>query len=196
MKKTIIRLASVAFIATMMLACANQDEENNVKATDTNSEAQTGLKIAYINADTLTSQYKFCKDYTLILEKKEKNIQATLNSKAQALQNAAANFQQKLQENAYTRERAEQVQAALQKQEADLQALQQRLAADFENEQAKFLMAFQDSVKNYLKAYNKKKKYDLILNKATILEGSDKFDITDEIVKGLNKAYKPAKKEK
>ncbi|MDO5447384.1 MAG: OmpH family outer membrane protein [Prevotellaceae bacterium] len=195
MKKTIIKLASMAFVAVMMFACSNQGEESKAKATSENNEPQTGLKIAYINADSLTSQYKFCKDYSLILEKKEKNIQATLNSKAQALQSAAANFQQKLQQNAYTRERAEQVQAALQKQEADLQALQQRLAADFENEQAKFLIAFQDSVKNYLKAYNKKKKYDLILNKAAILEGSDKFDITDEIVKGLNKAYKPAKKD-
>ena len=110
------------------------------------------------------------------------------------MQNAAANFQQKLQENAYTRERAEQVQRALQKQEADIQALQQRLAADFEEEQAKFLKAFQDSVKNYLKDFNKDKKYDLILNKAAVLEGSDDFDITEEVVNGLNKRYKPAKK--
>lgn len=194
MKKNFIKLSCLAFAATCMFACSNQSAETDATAKDNNADAQQGLKIAYIEADTLTSQYKFCKDYTVILEKKEKNIQATLNQKAQALQNAAANFQQKLQENAYTRERAEQVQRALQKQEADLQALQQRLAADFEQEQAKFLMAFQDSVKNYLKEYNKKKKYDLILNKAAVLEGSDKFDITDEIVKGLNKKYKPAKK--
>lgn len=192
MKKNVLNIACVAIMAVTMSACNNSSEQP--QNADAQQPVQTGLKIAYINADTITSQYKFCKDYTVVLEKKESNIQATLNKKAQALQSAAANFQQKLQENAYTRERAEQVQAALQKQQSDLQALQQRLAADFQEEQAKFLKAFQDSVQNYLKDYNKKKKYDLILNKAAVLEGSDKFDITKEVVEGLNKRYKPATK--
>lgn len=194
MKRNFLKLASLAFVAAVMFSCNDQPADTNTKSKGDEPAERGGLKIAYIEADSVTSQYKFCKDYSIILENKEKNIQSTLQQKAQALQNAAANFQQKLQENAYTRERAEQVQRALQKQEADIQALQQRLAADFEEEQAKFLKAFQDSVKNYLKDFNKDKKYDLILNKAAVLEGSDDFDITEEVVKGLNKRYKPAKK--
>lgn len=191
MKKHFI-FAALAFSVLTFTSCNNSKEET--ATTLPVAKSADGLKIAYIDADSLTSTYKFCKDYQIVLEKKEKNIQATLNSKAQALQNAAANFQQKLQQNEYTRERAEQVQASLQKQQVDLQALQQRLATDFDNEQAKFLTAFQDSVKNYLKEYNKKKKYDFILNKAAILECNDKYDITKEVVEGLNKRYKPAKK--
>lgn len=192
MKKNFFRIAFIAFVSIAMSAC--QEKADAPQSANPQQQVQSGLKIAYVNADSITSQYKFCKDYTLVLQKKESNIQATLNQKAQALQNAAANFQQKLQENAYTRERAEQIQSALQKQQADLQTLQQRLASEFEGEQAKFLKAFQDSVQNYLKDYNKKKKYDLIINKAAVLEGSDKFDITKEVVEGLNKRYKPVTK--
>ena len=196
MKKNLLKISCVAAFAAMMFSCGNNSEEQAVPEKSNAQTAQSTLKIAYVELDSVTTQYKFCKDYTTVLQKKEQNIQSTLNNKAQSLQSAYANFQQKLQNNEYTRERAEQVQRALQKQEADLQALQQRLAADFDQESAKFMKAFQDSIQNYLKRYNAKKKYDLILTKATVLEGNDKFDITDEVVAGLNKAYKPAKAEK
>ena len=69
--------------------------------------APGSLKIAYVEVDSIMSQYKFCKDYSLILQKKGQNIQNTLAAKQQQLQAAAANFQQKVQQNAYTREQAE-----------------------------------------------------------------------------------------
>ena len=44
--------------------------------------------------------------------------------------------------------------------------------------------------------YNKDKKYDLILSKAgdNILYAETKYDITQDVINGLNKRYKPAKK--
>jgi outer membrane protein len=146
------------------------------------------------------TQYEFCKEYSLILEKKSQNIQNTLQQKGQALQAAANNFQQKLQQNAYTREQAEQVQAGLQKQNADLEALQARLTAEFQNETAKFNEALHDSIQHFIDKYNKDKKYTMILSKSgdNILYANKGIDITDEIVKGLNKTYKKgssAKKE-
>ena len=135
-----------------------------------------------------------------VTEKKSQNIQNTLQQKGQALQAAANNFQQKLQQNAYTREQAEQVQAGLQKQNADLEALQARLTAEFQNETAKFNEALHDSIQHFIDKYNKDKKYTMILSKSgdNILYANKGIDITDEIVKGLNKTYKKgssAKKE-
>lgn len=101
----------------------------------TTAAAPTELKIAYVEVDSIMTQYRFAKEYTEILEKKGQNIQSTLNQKGQALQNAVANFQQKVQQNAYTREQAEAVQAGLQKQQNDLAGLQQRLGNEFNAEQ-------------------------------------------------------------
>ena len=142
------------------------------------------------------SQYQFCKDYSIILEKKSQNIQNTINAKGRSLQAAAAKFQQDIQNNKYTQQQAEAVQAGLQKQDADLRALQQRLGTEFQTETDKFNKALRDSIQHYLAAYNKDKKYSIILSKAgdNILFADKAYDITNEVISGLNKAYKPAPK--
>lgn len=188
------KIFTIAAIAALTLSACDNGQQND-KTAEKNI-VKNELKIAYVVADSLTTQYKFAKDFTAVLEKKQKNSEATLNAKGQALQSAVQNFQQKLQQNEYTRERAEQVQRSLQKQEQDLNILQQRLAAELQNEQIKYMKAFQDSVRNFLKDYNKAKKYDLILDKSAILEGNDTYDITKDVINGLNKRYKPAKETK
>ena len=154
------------------------------------------MKIAYVEVDSIMSQYKFCKDYSLVLQKKGQNIQNTLAAKQRALQSAAANFQQKVQQNAYTREQAEAIQAGLQKQNNDLQALNQRLTTEFQTETDSYNAALRDSIQHFLAVYNKDKKYSLILSKAgdNLLYADKAFDITNEVVAGLNKAYKPSEK--
>ena len=60
--------------------------------------------------------------------------------------------------------------------------------------------ALRDSIQHYLAVYNKDKKYSLILSKAgdNILYADKAYDITNEVISGLNKAYKsvPAAKKK
>ena len=62
------------------------------------------------------------------------------------------------------------------------------------NETAKFNTALRDSLNNFLTSYNKDKKFDLILSKAgdNILLADRRFDITNDVINGLNKRYKPA----
>ena len=180
-----------------MTACNQQAPKVDEKseAAPTNSE----LKIAFVEVDSIMSQYEFCKEYSKILEKKGQNIQNTIAQKGQNLQAAANKFQQDLQNNKYTQQQAEAVNAGLQKQQADLQALQQRLGSDFQAETDKFNTALRDSIQNFLAKYNKDKKYSLILSKAgdNILFADKAYDVTNEVIAGLNKAYKKntAKKE-
>ena len=197
-RKNIFRMAALAFVATMGMASCDKSNPQIDKKTTTEKTASGDLKIAYVEVDSIMSQYKFCKEYSLILQKKGQNIQNTLAQKQQALQNAAANFQQKVQQNAYTREQAEAINANLQKQSNDLQALNQRLSSEFQNETEKFNIALRDSIQHYLAVYNKDKKYSIIFSKQgdNLLYADKAYDITNESVAGLNKAYKgkPAEK--
>ena len=194
MKKTILMAVAGLFAMT---ACNQQAPKVDEKseAAPTNSE----LKIAFVEVDSIMSQYEFCKEYSKILEKKGQNIQNTIAQKGQNLQDAANKFQQDLQNNKYTQQQAEAVNAGLQKQQADLQALQQRLGSDFQAETDKFNAALRDSIQHFLAKYNKDKKYSLILSKAgdNILFADKAYDVTNEVIAGLNKAYKKntAKKE-
>ena len=200
-KKNIFRNLAVAFVATAALtACDKSNPQMDQKPENANNTAVAGeLKIAYVEVDSIMSQYKFCKEYSLILQKKGQNIQNTLAKKQEALQAAVANFQQKVQQNAYTREQAEAINAGLQKQGNDLQVLNQRLSTEFQNETDKFNKALRDSIQHYLADYNKDKKYSIIFSKQgdNLLYADKAYDITNEIIAGLNKAYKskPAAKE-
>ena len=64
------------------------------------------------------------------------------------------------------------------------------------SETAKFNEALRDSLQHFLKDYNADKKFDLILSKAgdNILLGAQRLDITQDVINGLNKRYKPAQK--
>lgn len=191
-----VRVMSVMAIALLAMASCNKEAQKVDEKTQAHATQSGSVKIAYVEVDSIMSQYKFCKEYSLILQKKSQNIENTLAAKQNSLQAAAAKFQQDVQNNKYTQQQAEAVQANLQKQGADLQALQQRLGAEFQNETNTFNKALRDSIQHYLAAYNKDKKYGLILSKAgdNILYADKAFDITNEVIAGLNKAYKPAKK--
>lgn len=190
MKKNFFRILSVVAVAAMVTSCNNQAPKMDEPVADS-EEALEGFRIAYIELDTLTAQYEYAKQTSQELEKKGTNARNTIAAKSKQLETNVNNFQSKLQNNGFTsREQAENAQAALQREQNNLVALQQRLENELANEQAKFLQAFQDSLDSFLGDYNKDKKYDLILNKAAILHASTKWDITQDVVNGMNKRYK------
>ena len=144
-KKNIFGALALATVAAFaMTSCDKSKCQVDEKKVESKQAVPSDAKIAYVEVDSIMSQYKFCKDYSLILQKKGQNIQNTLAQKQHALEQAYGNFQQKVQ--------------------------------------------------HFLAVYNKDKKYGLILSKAgdNILYADKAYDITNEVIAGLNKAYKPA----
>ena len=190
MKKTLI----MALAAIALASCNNQAPKVDEKPASQNAPAE--LKIAFVEVDSIMTQYTYCKEKSAELEKKGNNIQKTLAQKQQALQNAAVKFQQDIQANKYTQQQAEAVQAGLQKQNNDLQVLNQRLSSEFQQETEKFNQELRKNIQQYLAEYNKDKKYSVIFSKQgdNILFADKAYDITNEVVAGLNKAYKAPKK--
>ena len=192
MKKYIISALAIS----LMVSCNNQSPKMDDQPAAGGANG-TAVKIAYVEVDSLMTQYDFAKDYSVTLQKKSNNARNTLTQKGNALQAAVNNFQQKLNNNGFqSREQAASVQAAIQRQQNDLQELQARLENELASETAKFNEALRDSLQNFLVDYNKDKKFDLILSKAgdNILLADKKFDITADVIAGLNKRYKPAAK--
>ena len=194
MKKYIF---SALAIAAVMVSCNNASPKMDEKPAEAEAAATGGIKIAYVEVDSLMTQYTFAKDYSVTLEKKSNNARNTLTQKSNELQAAVNNFQQKLQNNGFqSREQAQSVQSGIERRQRDLQELQARLENELANETQKFNEALRDSLNNFLASYNKDKQYDLILSKAgdNILFADRKFDITKDIINGLNKRYKSTAK--
>ena len=135
MKKSFSKIAIVTLTAFAFIACNNQPKQNDTVASKnetTTTPASDNQKVAYVEIDSIMSQYTYWKDVTKIIKAKEANIQRTLAGKQKAIQAAAANFQQNVQANKYTQVQAQQIQASIQKQAQDADALQQRLGAEYQ----------------------------------------------------------------
>ncbi len=192
--KKIIFAACAALVLT---ACRKQQAET----PETQPVQTEGLKVAYIEVDSLMSQYQFCKDYNILLNKKGENAQRVLADKQRTLQNHAAALQKKYESNGFTtRDEVERAQNQLTREQQDLAELEQRLMTELANEQANLTAEMRDSIQAFLRVYNKSKKFDYILSRSgdNILMANPQYDITEDVVRGLNKRYKvkPEVKEK
>lgn len=191
MKKLLI----VALGAALVLTACKGKQEETLDPTTATEVPEGGLRIAYVQLDTLMSQYQFYKDKVVELNRHGENVQSTLQQRAQALQQKAAQFQRNYENNVYTtREQVESVQASLQREQQQLAELEQRLQQELSLQADEAQQALLDSLNNYLKFYNAQRKFDYILSNignAPILLANPKYDITAEIVAGLNKRYKP-----
>ena len=78
MKKNMF-LAAVAVVALASCNNASPKMDEHPVAADNNGS----LKIAYVEVDSLMTQYEFCKEFTLTLQKKSNNARNTLNQKGQ-----------------------------------------------------------------------------------------------------------------
>lgn len=191
MKKTVMSIAAAA--ACIAFAACGGGKTNNGETATADAEGCTSLKIAYVELDTLMSQYQLYKDYSEVLTRKGNNIQNTLAKKQKTLEAHAASFQKKYDSNGFTtRDEVERAQASIQNEQMELAQLADRLNNEFNTEQARINEEARDSIQSFLKRYNKTKKYDYVMVKAgdNLLIANPKLDITEEVVRGLNKGYK------
>ncbi len=186
---------AVVALGVTLAQCSGESKESKAdEPKKVTTEKISELKLAYVDVDSLLSQYTFSKDLNESMMRKEENIRATLNQKARELQEQAAEFQRKLQNNAFlNEERARQEQERLGKMEQNLRDLQNRLGSEMQAESQKNTLMLRDSIRNFLKVYNKKSKYTMILSNSgfdNLLYADSTYNITSDIVKGLNARYK------
>lgn len=186
-------------VALMLIQCTDKKTNDSEGATPAAATgALTGIKIAYVETDSLLTKYRFWNDLNEMMIQKEENIRTTLNEKAKELDSEMREFQRKLENNGFaSRERAEQENLRISQKQRDLQQLQEKLMNELQTENQKNNLQLQDSIKSFLKIYNKTKGYSLIIsntNLDNLLYADPALNITNEIVEGLNARYVPASK--
>lgn len=193
MKKYLFLVMSIAL---GLASCSNNKETRNTETAQTAETEATGLRIAYVELDSLMSQYQLYKDYEEVLTRKGTDIQNTLAQKQRKLESSATAMQRKYENNGFqTRDELERAQQSLQQQEMELQQLAAKLNNEFNEEQARINQEARDSIQAFLKIYNQTKKYDYVMIKAgdNLLIANPKYNITKDIVTGLNKRYNAKK---
>ncbi len=175
---------------------SSSKQENGKNLSVLLNDSSITLPIAYVNVDSLLTNYNFAKDLNESLLRKEESTRATLNQRENQINSAAQEFERKLRNNAFlSQDRAQQEQERIMKMNQEYQQLAERLSQEFMLEQQKLNIQMEDTIKVRIEEFNKTRNYEIIfsnISTSTTIFAKDKYDITDEVVQFLNSKYSPA----
>ena len=178
------------FAAVMVMAATSCNDKPAEAPKAAAGTALETLKIRYIDEDSIMANYNLAKDINEAMLRRQNQYDAAQKQRGSDINKFGNAMQQKYQNNQYLTEEAFNAdQAKLQKMQADAETylgnLQQSIANELNQSQIQLL----DSIDNFLKDYAKKKGFDMVLRKSATLYIDEKYDVTEEVVEGLNKRY-------
>lgn len=194
MKGSSLIVSIILFVAVAVLYVLHFAETKSAGNELDNSQPVvnqgTGLRIAYVKADSIILNYDLAEDLHDDFTKKQEAYTTEYGTKRQAFERDAAAFQDKLQRGGFlTEERAIQERDRLLGIEQEVTKLDQDLSTKLADLQAAINDQVLDSLMVCVDDINAVKKYDYVFNAANILIGSEADNITGEVLKMMNERY-------
>jgi outer membrane protein len=194
MKGTSIIVSIVLFVAIAVLYVLHftgrGDKEEKHQGTTASNHSNSGLRIAYVKADSVILNYNLSQDLHDDFSKKQEAYTSEYGTKRQTFEKEAAAFQEKLQRGGFlTEQRAVQERDRLVGKEQEILKLDQDLSAKLAEIQQANNKQILDSLMSYLKVFNADKNYDYIFNASNILIGNEADNITALVLNAMNEKY-------
>lgn len=201
----IVLIVAVGILYYLHFSTAKPTEQQTKKQKDTtkteNNNDVTGV-IAYVNADSIAKNYKFYDDIKQLLQKNQEEMQKELTRKEAGLERKAKDFQDKIAKRIITSRQAEETQKQLMQEQQQILALREQYSMKMVQDEQDMNKQLFDSIESFLTDFNAEQHYQVIFSKAVggnLLYAGSQFDITQEVLKGLNERYegqKPKEEEK
>jgi outer membrane protein len=198
MKKLPLILSSAALLGVIVVLVLyfvdgnKSGQSESSKGSGTNGE----LKIAYILSDSVLVNYQLAIDLNKQFVEQQQQYNTEFGKKRTDLERQAVAFQEKLQRGGFlTEDRAVKERDRLLAEEQEIQRLDYELSTRLGEMEQKINLQLVDSIVNYVKEYNQKHQYTYIFsNSGNIIVGDQQFNISKDIVEGLNARYAKSKK--
>lgn len=196
MKNLPIVLSSLALVGVAILFGMNlkSNKKSRPEVITTKDSAGkevivAGARIAFVDIDTLESNYDYFKKRKVEFENRQKSIDAELEKLASTLQNEYAGLQKKAQDGLMSQAEGEAAQQRLMAKQQELELKRQNLGAQYLKDQDLFNKEIHDNLHKYIEQYNEEKGYDYILSYSkdgSILYANKGLDVTQDIIDGMN----------
>ncbi len=177
----------------LVIVLMTHKTQTPVVVSSTNAPVSTvnNFRMAYFNTDSLEAHYQYFKDVLEQVKGRENEMNAELNSMEKGYQKKITEWQKNAKTMTQTEsEQAQQEYAQMQQSyQTRKQSLQESLLKHNEDLKADIRKKIED----YLKEYNKGKGYNYIISyeaNSFIYIRDTAFNITDDLVAGLNAEYK------
>jgi len=188
---TIVNIILALAVAGLYLIYFTGKNKDKSTPEDSGKGTNKAISIAYVKMDSMLFTYELAKKLNTEFSQKKDAFRKEYTEKRMKFDRDAAAFQEKVQRGGFlTEDRARQEQERLGGLQQEIQKLDYDLTQKLSDMQGQINQQIVDSISSFLKNYNEVKKYDVILNSASMLEGSPQLNITKEVTQGLNDRYR------
>jgi len=162
-------------------------------ATSTEASPSGEFKIGYFEMDSIENNYEYLKDVRNQLKAKEQELTSQLNQMKNRYMEKVNRFQQEAQ--TMTQEKQGAMQQDLLQEQKVIQNKEQAVGHELQDASFKRMQEVNKAIEDFLKDFNKDKGYSYILayQPGTIYYKDPNYDITADVLKGLNDSYKKKK---
>ncbi len=156
--------------------------------------------VAYINGDSINSNYQFIKDKEAQLQNNLKGADAEFQREYAKREKEAQELIQYAQSKQLPEDEARVVEERLAQLEGEIQQIEAKMSGDIAAKKEAMMKELNDRVKQYLEHFSVEKNIDFVLNYQEgipiVLHGNPAFNVTAEVLAGLNQEYQQEKAKK
>ncbi len=199
-------------MASSMIACGGKESADKPAAEpkkeaaapakkesaklDTTAAPVAGqINVRYLDEERLLSEYSLAKDFQESITRLQSKLMSAQESRGKEIQQLGMQIESKMKNNKYTSEAEYNADmASFNKKQQDAQNYLANLQRTTEAEVAQLQTQLQDSIRGYVKQFSIDHGYDAILMGSAAVYFNPAFDVTEEIVKGLNARYNKVEK--
>jgi len=173
----------------------NEKKEGSSKNADAIEIVDpSDISIAYFNMDSVTSQWDLYYDYQQEMGQKQSELETDFAGRTETFYQSVQDAQYKIQRGLVTRTEAEQLQQQLASEEQNLMTLQNQYAAQLQEEGLVKNRKMLDMIERYVAELSEERGNSYVYSYqfgGNLIYGAKPYDITAEVVAGLNEKYKP-----
>jgi outer membrane protein len=190
----VINIVLLILVAVLFyLHFSSSSKKTEIKTAVADSDSSRLFRIAYFEMDSIENNYEYLKDVRNELKTKEQGLSSQLNQMKNRYMDKVNKFQQEGQ--TMTQERQGAIQQDLLQEQKMIQNKEQSVGHELQDASFKKMQEVNKTIEDYLKDFNKNKLYSYILayQPGTIYYKDENYNITSEVLKGLNNSYKKKK---
>jgi len=196
------QLIGLSCVATALIA--SSCGEKKTKASDdtvptTVVEARENtLKIGYYDVDSLNEQYKLVKDISEEIEAKMKKLSSGFEAEVKSFEKWATDMEKKMKDGLLLSSEEKKFMEQFQRRQMELGQKEQQLSAEVQRMQSDNFLKATNRVNDFVKRYAEENGFDMILQYqlgGQVTYINESFNITTDIISGLNKEYEELKKD-
>lgn len=197
--KQIIGLACIS-TALMATSCGEKkkNETSDAAPTTVVEARENTLKIGYYDVDSLNEQYKLVKDISEEIETKMKKLSSGFEAEVKSFEKWATDMEKKMKEGLLLSSEEKKFMEQFQRRQMELGQKEQQLSAEVQRMQSDNFLKATNRVNEFVKRYAQENGFDMILQYqigGQVTYINDSFNITTDIISGLNKEYEDLKKD-